>query len=156
MNRRKALSLATLSTLAWAITPLSAQMWQPHQDVSDNKDPWKAETSTEAIKLLYPDKELLTSDKIYVKAPKLASGGHSIPIHIRTDIEAKKIILLQDANPSSLVGIFEVPKDELVDYSLRIKMRQTEYMTVLIEDINGMLYLYRQKIEIGLSGGCGG
>ncbi|MDQ7046707.1 MAG: hypothetical protein Q9M39_03470 [Sulfurovum sp.] len=90
MNRRKLLSLATLGTLTWAITPLSAQTWQPYKKLPENKDPWKAETSKEAIKLLYPDKELVLSDKIYIKAPKLAENSGSIPIHIKTDLEAKK------------------------------------------------------------------
>lgn len=64
-------------------------------------------------------------------------------------------MLFQDANPTSLVGIFEVPKDELVEYSFRIKMRQTAFISVLIEDINGLLYIKNQEIETS-TGGCGG
>ncbi|MDQ7046706.1 MAG: thiosulfate oxidation carrier protein SoxY [Sulfurovum sp.] len=65
-------------------------------------------------------------------------------------------MLFQDANPTSLVGIFDVPKDVLVDYSFRIKMRQTADITVLIEDINGFVYIKNQEIDVSIGGGCGG
>ncbi|GEM_PF-1362228 len=156
MTRRNLLSLASLSTIAWAIAPLHANTWQSYENLPENQDPWKAETSKEAIKLLYPDKEILLSEKIYLKAPKLAENGGSIPIYIKTDLKAKRVMLFQDANPTSLVGIFEVHKDEIVDYSFYIKMRQEAFIKVLIEDINGLVYVKSQEIYVSSGGGCGG
>jgi hypothetical protein len=57
MNRRNLLSLATLSTLAWAITPLSAKT---------NTDPWKATHSQEVIESLYPNTKIILDKNIKI------------------------------------------------------------------------------------------
>jgi hypothetical protein len=147
MNRRNLLSLATLSTLAWAITPLSAKT---------NTDPWKAMSSKEAIKILYEDRKLIKDDKIKITSYYTdCLSSSSLKIH--SNIEAKKVIIFKDLDNISryrsfiryaLVCIFEVPKDALVRYYLKIKSTNEEgTIIVLIEDIKGNVY--RNTLRIG-------
>ena len=151
MNRRKLLSLATLCIGTWLITPLHAKIGKPQ---STGRDPWKAEKSSDAIKLLYPNKEIIKSDRVKIIVSKLTENRGSIPVRITSDIEAKTVMLFQDANPTALTAIFEVPKDALVDYEMRIKIIQASFIavfiTVIIEDINGVVYMNNKEIDVSI------
>ncbi len=155
MKRRKFISICLWSSIGFGPNPLYASdMWDNYE--IDPSYIWKAEKSSDVIKLLYGNRKIIQSDKVEIRAPKLAENGGSIPIRITSDIEAKRVIVFQDANPTSLTGIFEVPKDALVYYDMRIKMRQTAYVTVLIEDVNGIIYANKKEIDVATGGGCGG
>ena len=187
MNRRKFMSITTLTAIGWSTVPLNAEAWvsigkkgkllsklEDTKDIKDIKDikeeivilpkkakiindPWKVESIKEVIEILYgKDKELTKSDKVKIKVPKLAENQYSIPLNIKTTIDTKKILILQSPNKHVLTGVFEIPKDALVNYSLYVKQRQTGYLTVLIEDINGLLYTNSFEIDVASGGGCGG
>jgi len=147
MHRRKFISVTLWSSVGWALNPLSATV---------TMDPWKAEKVKDAIAALYGnDVKRIESDKIKIMAPKLAENSSFIPIQITSDIAAKRVILLQNGNHYALTGIFEVPKDELVEYSVYIKLRQASELTILIEDIHGVVYENHIEIDVAMSGGCG-
>ena len=148
MNRRKFISVTLWSSVGWAINPLSATV---------TIDPWKAQKPEDVIAALYGSgAKLIESDRVKIKAPKYAENGGSIPIKITSDIDAKRVIVLQNVNRYSLTGIFEVPKDELIDYDFRIKLRQAGMLTVLIEDVHGVVYENHFEIDVSIGGGCGG
>ena len=148
MHRRKFISVTLWSSVGWAINPLSAAV---------TMDPWRAEKVKDAIASLYGDDvKLIESDDIKIMAPKLAENSGSIPIEITSDIDAKRVIVLQNGNKFSLTGIFEVPKDELVEYSFYIKLKQTCELTILIEDVHGVVYENHIEIDVAMGGGCGG
>ena len=148
MNRRKFISVTLWSSVGWAINPLSATV---------TTDPWKAQEPEDVIAALYgKDAKLVESNRVKIKAPKRVENSCSVPIKISSDIDAKRVIVLNAGNPTSLTGIFEIPKDELIDYSFRIKLKQTCMLAVVIEDVHGVLYKNHFEIDVAISGGCGG
>ncbi|SFV69169.1 Von Willebrand factor type A domain protein [hydrothermal vent metagenome] len=116
---------------------------------------WEAERTKEAIALLYGTNITIPDKRIQVIAPKLAENSGSIPISIKTTIPAKSIAVFQDANPRALTTVFSVNGNPKPYYSVRIKMYQTAYLTVVVEGLDGKLYSYTQEIDVSI-GGCGG
>ncbi|WP_188108714.1 thiosulfate oxidation carrier protein SoxY [Sulfurovum sp. bin170] len=148
MNRRKFLGLG-LAAVALAPTAVSAIDFR-----KTKPDTWTADDVESGIEALYGAKPT-ASDKITLKAPKVASNGGAIPVTIRTDIEAKSVAIFQDANPESAVAVFTVPEGGIVDYSVKIKMKASGKVTVIVEDKAGKLHSAEQEIEVAL-GGCEG
>ncbi|HHO65514.1 MAG TPA: thiosulfate oxidation carrier protein SoxY, partial [Epsilonproteobacteria bacterium] len=107
-----------------------------------------------AIKAMF-GAEPTPSDKIKMVAPKLAENGGSIPITVKTDLDAETVALFQDANPRSATVVFSVPEGQKVDYSFRIKMRQTAVVTVVVKTKDGKLFSTSKEIDVSI-GGCGG
>ena len=149
MNRRKFLGLG-LAAVALAPATLSAVDFR-----KEKPDAWTAHSVEDAIKALYGDVKLETTDKITFKTPKVASNGGAIPMTIRTDIEAKSVTLLQDVNPESAVATWTVPEGGVVDYSVKIKMKGSGKATVVLEGKDGKFYTVTNELEVAL-GGCEG
>lgn len=118
-------------------------------------DAWRAVSTQEAIKKLYGTNSMQEDSRVMVTAPKLAENGGSIPITIRTTIPAKSIAVFSDANPRALIVVFSVNNNPNPNYSIRIKMRQTAYLTVIVEGKDGKLYSNTKEIDVSI-GGCGG
>lgn len=151
MDRRKFLGvgIATFAVIA-STTDLSAVDFRATKPKA-----WEAEKSVDAIKALYGDGKLEKSDKFDFKAPKLAENGGSIPIIIKSDLDLESVALFQDANPRSLTAVFTVQEGGIVDYAIRIKMRQTAFVTIVGKGRDGKLYTASKEIDVSI-GGCGG
>jgi len=108
-----------------------------------------------ALQILFGNRQAVGDARIKIRAPKLAENGGSIPIYISTSIPAKRIVLLQDSNPRALVAIWKVPKNSIPAYDIRIKMKSTGLITVVVEALDGKLYIAQQRVEVSI-GGCGG
>jgi sulfur-oxidizing protein SoxY len=152
MERRKFLSLGVVAAAA-ILTPMTELHAINFRETKP--DAWKAAKSTDAIKALFGDGALTKTDKIKFVAPKLAENGGSIPITLKTDMDIETIALFQDANPRSLSVVFSVPEAQKVDYSFRIKMRQTALVTIVAKGKDGKLYTTGKEIDVSI-GGCGG
>lgn len=116
---------------------------------------WEAEKSADAIKALFGDGALTPTDKIKMVAPKLAENGGSIPISLKSDLDIETIALFQDANPRSATVVFSIPEGQKLNYSFRIKMRQTAVVTVVAKTRDGKLLTLNKEIDVSI-GGCGG
>ena len=116
---------------------------------------WEAEKSVDAIKEMFGDGKLIPTDKIKMVAPKLAENGGSIPITLKSDLDIETLAFFQDANPRSATVVFTVPEGQKVNYSFRIKMRQTAYVTVVAKTRDGKLHTLNKEIDVSI-GGCGG
>ena len=116
---------------------------------------WEAEKSVDAIKEMFGDGKLNPTDKIKMIAPKLAENGGSIPITLKSDLDIETLAFFQDANPRSATIVFTVPEGQKVNYSFRIKMRQTAYVTVVAKTRDGKLHTLNKEIDVSI-GGCGG
>jgi sulfur-oxidizing protein SoxY len=149
MDRRKflGLSIATMALTPMAINAIDFRKEKP--------DAWTAKTVDDAIKALYGDIKPADSDKIKIKAPKVASNGGSIPIGVKTDIDAKSIALFQNVNPESAVIVWTVPENGIADYSVKIKMKTSGKVTVVVEGKDGKFYTASKDMEVAL-GGCEG
>jgi len=148
MKRRNflGLGLATLATLPVALSAVDFRKEKP--------DTWTAKSVEDSIKKLYGD--VKAEEKgVKLKAPDVASNGGAIPVSVKTDIEAKTVAIFQDVNPESTVAVYTVPEGQPVDYSLKIKMKKSGTITVLVEGKDGKFYSAKKTLEVAL-GGCEG
>lgn len=153
MDRRKFLGvgLAAFAAIVAPGTDLMAIDFRAEKPAA-----WEAEKTAEGIKALYGSSATVT-DKISLKAPKLAENGGSIPITIKSKLDLESVAFFQDANPRCLSCVFSVPAGAIIEYDFRVKMRQTAFVTVVGKE-RGTGKIYQTKpIEIDVSiGGCGG
>jgi sulfur-oxidizing protein SoxY len=150
MQRRKFLSLGALAAVATMVPArLAAEDFR-----ATKPDVWTSHDVNDGIAKLY-GKVPTPSDAIKLNIPKVASNGGQIPVDISTDIPAKTVALFQDANPESAVIVFNVYENSVVDYSIKIKMKKSGSMTVVVEGLDGKLYSITKSIDVAL-GGCEG
>ncbi|RLA64907.1 MAG: thiosulfate oxidation carrier protein SoxY [Epsilonproteobacteria bacterium] len=152
MERRKFLNMGLVAVAA-TLVPATSLKAVNFRETKANA--WEAEKSAEAIKAMFGDGKLNPTDKIKMTAPKLAENGGSIPIRLKSDLDIETIAFFQDANPRSSTVVFSVPEGQKVDYSFRIKMRQTAYVTVVAKTKDGKLHTLNKEIDVSI-GGCGG
>ena len=152
MERRKFLNLGLVAAAA-VLTPMTQLNAVNFRETKAKA--WEIEKSTDAIKEMFGAGELKTTDKITFTAPKLAENGGSIPISLKSDLDIESIALFQDANPRAATVVFSVPEGQKVDYSFRIKMRQTALVTIVAKAKDGTLYTTGKEIDVSI-GGCGG
>jgi len=148
MKRRNflGLGLATLATLPAALSAVDFRKEKP--------DTWTAHTQDDAIKKLYGD--IKPEEKgIKLKAPDVANNGGAIPVSVKSDIDAKTVAIFQDANPEATVAVFTVPEGQPVNYSLKIKMKKSGTVTVVVEGRDGKFYSAKKTLQVAL-GGCEG
>jgi len=151
MERRNFLSMGVVAAAA-VLLPAGLQAVNFRETKAEA---WKAEKSPEAIKAMFGDGKLNPTDKIKMTAPKLAENGGSIPIKLKSDLDIETIAFFQDANPRSATVVFSVPEGQKVNYSFRVKMRQTAYVTVVAKTKDGKLHTLNKEIDVSI-GGCGG
>jgi len=116
---------------------------------------WTAKTVPAAIEALYGKITPIESSDIKLKAPDVASNGGAVPVSVKTTIDAKSIAVLQDVNPESLVAVFDQNEYTVPNYGLKIKMKKSGNVYVVVEGKDGKLYSTKKSIEVAL-GGCEG
>ncbi|MDB2562006.1 thiosulfate oxidation carrier protein SoxY [Sulfurimonas sp.] len=153
MDRRKFLGvgLAAFAAIVAPTTDLRAVNFRTTKPKA-----WEVEKTADGIKALYGSAGTKTDEKLLsFKAPKLAENGGSIPITIKSSLDLESVALFQDANPRCLTCVFSVPEGAMINYDIRIKMRQTAYVTVVGKTRDGKLYSSTKEIDVSI-GGCGG
>ena len=159
MKRRDFLGFG-LTALA-ASLPLSATDFRKEKpnawtekNVYDGKNPTLKGIDA-AIKDLYGDVKVEDSDKIKITLKSPANNGGQVPVKFSTDIPAKTIALFQDVNPECLVAVYEMNDNMVADYFVKIKMKQTGHIVVVVEGKDGKYYKAKGSIDVAL-GGCEG
>jgi sulfur-oxidizing protein SoxY len=150
MQRRKFLSLGALAAVA-AIAPanLSAEDYR-----KTKADAWKAHTVEDAMTKLYGSSKTIEKG-VKLTAPDVASNGGAIPVSVSSDIAAKSVAIFQDVNPESAVAVFTVLENSIIDYDVKIKMKKSGTITVVVEGKDGKLYSAKKTLDVAL-GGCEG
>ena len=151
MNRRNFLSFAG-GLVALSVMPidLSAKDYRKLKP-----DVWTAHTIDDATKALYGVREIIETDKIKIKVPKINSSGAKVPVTFETSIDAKTIALFQDANPESAVAVFDVGLYDVKKYGAKIKMAKDGVLMVLVEGMDGKIYMAKATTKVA-AGGCEG
>lgn len=149
MDRRKFLGLGMVAVALVPATSLHALDFR-----KEKPDTWTAHTVDDAIKALYGATATESKD-VSVKAPKVASNGGAVPVTVKSSIDTKTVALFQDANPESAVAVWTVPEGGIIDYTIKIKMKKSGTITVIVEDKEGKLHSAKQTLEVAL-GGCEG
>ncbi len=152
MDRRKFLGVG-LATFAAIVAPGTDLMAIDFRATKPKA--WEVEKTVDGIKALYGNGGLKKSG-IEFKAPKLAENGGSIPITIKSKLDLESVALFQDANPRCLTCVFSIPEGAIIEYDIRIKMRQTAFVTVVGKVRgSGELVMATKEIDVSI-GGCGG
>jgi sulfur-oxidizing protein SoxY len=148
MKRRNflGLGLATIATLPAALSAIDFRKEKP--------DTWTAKNVKDAIKDLYGDIKLEEKD-VKLKAPDVASNGGAIPVSVKSSVDAKTVAIFQNVNPESTVAVYTVPEGQPVDYAIKIKMKKSGTITVVVEGKDGKFYSAKKTLEVAL-GGCEG
>lgn len=149
MNRRNFLSLG-LGALAISMAPstLSAINFRETKPKA-----WTAHNVEDSMKELFGTSATIEG-KVKLKAPDIAENGAVIPVTVSSKLAGSKVAIFQDANPESTVAVFTVPKDGIIDYSIRIKMAKTGKVIAVVES-DGKLYTASKTVKVTI-GGCGG
>ena len=150
MNRRKFLGYFG-SAVALSVVPasLSADDYRKLKPKA-----WEAHTVDDAIKALYGTTEMIEKD-VKLKLPKVASNGGAVPLKFSTKIPARTVAVFQDSNPEAAVAVYTVGKYDMTSYSLKIKMGKSGTVTIVVEGLDGKLYVAKQSLEVA-AGGCEG
>ena len=113
---------------------------------------WQASSVNEAAMALYGREKFATIQKstaIELQVPKpIVEDRENIPISIRSKLKAKTVAIFQDTNPRSLVAVFHVAEEGMVDYELTIRMAFKGTLFVVIEGVDEKLYYTRQFVDI--------
>jgi sulfur-oxidizing protein SoxY len=148
MQRRSFIKLSLAALMAVPMMVLGRDFRK------EKPDAWTSKAVDDAIKKVYG--AITPEEKgIKLKTPEVANNGGQIPIGIKSKIPAKTVAVFQDANPEALVGIFDVQEGQPVDYLIKIKMKKTGTVTVILEGTDGKFYSAKSSFKVAL-GGCEG
>ena len=150
MQRRKFLSLGALAAVASMVpATLSADDFR-----KSKPDLWTAKTVDDAISKMYGT-SALTKSNVTLTTPDVASNGGQIPVAFTSDIDAKTVAVFQDVNPESAVIVYTMHENSIVDFSIKMKMKKSGTITVVVEGKDGKLYSTSKSLNVAL-GGCEG
>ncbi len=109
---------------------------------------------SKAIKAMFGDVTLI-EDGIELTCPRLAENGGSVPIGIKSNIDAKSVTLfsLGDSGDLEFTTQFISTPHTIIDYNFRIKMKNTYDVQVVIEAKDGKFYTVKQNIIVSIGGG---
>jgi len=148
MKRREFLTFSVAAMMAAPMILLGKDFRK------EKPDAWTSKAMDDAIKKVYGDIKPVEKG-IKLKTPEVANNGGQIPIGIKSKIPAKTVAIFQDANPEALVGIYDVMEGQPVDYLVKIKMKKTGSVTVILEGVDGKFYSAKSSFKVAL-GGCEG
>jgi len=150
MERRKFLGFGIFAAAA-ALVPatLSAEDYR-----KTKPDAWTAHTVEDAIAKLYGTSTTIEKG-VTLTAPDVAANGGAVPVDFQSDIAAKSVAVFQNANPESAVCVFTLTENSIIDYSIKMKLKQSGTITVVVEGKDGKLYSAKKTLSVAL-GGCEG
>ena len=92
---------------------------------------------------------LQKSQKIEIEAPNyMISKSWEIPINVKTDIPAKSVALFVTGNQQSLLAIFTIHPDSIVNYGLNIRVDMSGTLFAVVEGLDGRLYYRRHYLDV--------
>ena len=139
--------------LAWAVSLLPYSAVASAVDYTKlNPDAWKASSLNEAAMALYGRAKFSTirkSSQIELIVPAgIVKNREEIPITIRSTMKAKTVAIFQDANPESLVAVFHLHENSIIEYEFNMSMAFKGTVFAVIEGVDGRLYYTREYIDI--------
>ena len=113
---------------------------------------WKASSINDAAMELYGREKFATIQKstaVELIVPRgIVRDPENIPITIRSSLKAKTLAIFQDANPKSLVAVFDIGEESVIEYELPIRMEFKGTVFAVLEGLDGKLYYTREYIEV--------
>ncbi len=160
MKRREFLGIGFGAIVGLPLSLSAIDFRKEKPDAWTEKNVYDGEKATTkgveaAIKDLYGDVKVAESKDIKIKLPKVANNGGQVPVAFKTDIPAKTVAVFQNVNPESLVAVYDINDNMVIDYFLKIKMKKSGSITVVVEGKDGKYYMASKSLEVAL-GGCEG
>jgi sulfur-oxidizing protein SoxY len=152
MQRRKFLSLSVLTAVAAVVPAANAEDFRTTKPTA-----WTAQTVDDAVVAMYGTK-VTTESSVTLTTPDPATNSASVPVNIKSNINAKSVAVFQDANPEATVAVFTVHENSIIDYDLNIKLRSDGTpitITAVVEGKDGKLYSGTKTLKVAL-GTCDG
>jgi len=120
------------------------------------KDPSIFPVKDSNIKALYGD-VMLIEDGIKLKAPKLSENSASIPVNIKSNIKFKSIAVFASGHNIGsdldfICQFFSTPFS-ITNFDIRLKMRDSGNIRVVLEAESGEFYTAEQKVAVSIAGG---
>ena len=116
---------------------------------------FEGEASDAAVKGLFGDLPVESSDAIDLKVPDIAENGAVVPVSVKTSIEgAETIAIVIDNNPTPLSSVFDVSGGVVPDVSTRIKMGESSMIRAYVKAAD-KVYTVGKEVKVTI-GGCGG
>ncbi|NML86726.1 thiosulfate oxidation carrier protein SoxY [Polaromonas sp.] len=120
-----------------------------------SKDAFEAKNTRDALQALGAG-GLTESKDVILTAPDIAENGAVVPFAVSTTLPGvKRLLILVEKNPASLIALFNVSESIEPAFSTRAKMAQSSdvYAVALMADGKAMYAKKEVKITLG---GCGG
>jgi len=115
---------------------------------------WLAENFAPNLLGSTEKRDIIDTDKIEIKLPKIAEKGIAVPITVNSSLDnIQTISILVEKNPIPLVATFRLSAQLEAFVSARLTMAETSDVIVLVETPNG-LYRAKEQVKVVI-GGCG-
>ena len=145
MNRRHFL------VMGFCVTPYVSQVMAADYRKS-HPDAWEASSIDMAATALYGKEKFSSiqkSTQIELIVPSISIvDSQNIPIVIRSKMKARTVAIFQDTNPKSLVAVFKVGEESMVDYTFNIRVDIKGTIFAVLEDLDGRLHYVREYVDI--------
>ena len=113
---------------------------------------WKTQNINTSVTALYGKEKFATikeTKQIELIVPQITIlDSLNIPILIKSYIKAKSVALFQDKEKGSLIIVFDVSKEGMVDYEFNIRKEIRGTLFAVIEGIDNRLYYSRAYIDV--------
>ena len=119
------------------------------------KAAFEAKSVADALKALGASAPVESKD-VTITGPDIAENGAVVPLAVSTSLpNAKRVLLLVEKNPSSLVAMFNVSPDIEPNFATRSKMGQSSDVYAVAITGDGKAFFAKKEVKVTL-GGCGG
>jgi sulfur-oxidizing protein SoxY len=149
LNRRESLQHA------WAVSALLASASiLPFRAMAFDKTAFEAKSIAAALKALGASAPV-ESKEVSITGPEIADNGATVLFAFGSTLpNIKRMLLLVEKNPSTLVANFQITPAVESQFSLRVKMNQSSdvYAVALTQD--GKAYFAKRDVKVTI-GGCG-
>jgi sulfur-oxidizing protein SoxY len=120
-----------------------------------NKDAFEAKNIPDTLKALGAG-ALTESKDVTLTGPDIAENGAVVPFAISTTLPGvKRLLLLVEKNPASLIALFNVSDSVEPAFSTRAKMGQSSDVYAVAIMADGKAMYAKKEVKVTL-GGCGG
>lgn len=103
-----------------------------------------------AIKEVFGDIELIDTDEIHLTAPDVAANREAVPVYVDSNIKAKSVTLFdqQEGVQMKFICQWRINENSILDYRVKIKIRNSVNIKVIIEGEDGKFYSAERNVRI--------
>ena len=154
-SRREMLSLSAHVATLLASVGLLPQLARAQAAPGFNAEAFAAKNMAELMKSLGGPAPVESKD-ISVTGPDIAENGAVVPIGASTALPGvKRLLILDEKNPSMLAAMFNVTDAIDANISTRVKMGQSSNVVAVAMMNDGKVLFAQKEVKVTL-GGCGG